>query len=142
KETDTTLNTVEKLFSDGLAYRDAKLTNSNLSTDLRLEAMKAILPPAAPKSEGGAPAGNGHSQKPVFMLANDYDQIASAIAFSDRHHLKIVIVGGMDAHLAADLLKARDIPVIVTGVYRFPKRADGDYDEPFSLPAKLKAAGV
>ncbi|MCC6321818.1 MAG: amidohydrolase family protein [Phycisphaerales bacterium] len=140
-ETDTALAAVEKLFTDARAYRDARNADATLPTDLRLEAMKPLFAPAAPASEGAAPAGNGHAQKPVFILANDYDQIHSAVAFADRHKLRIVIVGGMDAHLAADLLKARDIPVIITGTHRFPKRADGDYDEPFSLPAKLHNAG-
>lgn len=62
-------------------------------------------------------------QKPVFVLANDYDQIQSAISFIDRHHLKGVIVGGMDAPLVADDLKRHGIPVLVSNMFRFPKTA-------------------
>lgn len=135
RETDRTLGIIEKLFDDALAYRDAAQGGKAGPKDLRFEAMLDLLPPPA-----GVQATT--PQKPVFILANDYDQIVAAVAFGERHKLKVVIVGGMDAHLCADELKRHDVPVIVTGVYRFPKRADGDYDEPFSLPAKLAAAGV
>jgi hypothetical protein len=137
KETDRTLGVIEKLFDDALAYRDAKALGGDKlpQADLRFEAMLAVLPPPTDAAKFAG-------QKPVFVLANDYDQIVAAVAFGQRHKLKVVIVGGMDAYLCTDELKRHDVPVIVTGVYRFPKRADGDYDEPFSLPAKLKAAGV
>jgi imidazolonepropionase-like amidohydrolase len=40
------------------------------------------------------------------------------------------------------LLKKHDIPVIVGGVYRLPRRRGDEYDAAFSLPAKLHAAGI
>ncbi|MFN7021079.1 MAG: amidohydrolase family protein [Phycisphaerales bacterium] len=129
-EAERSIAALDRLFTDARAYRDTRAADPSLPADLRLEAVAPFLP-----SPGADP-------KATYILANDYDQILSAVAFADRHGLRAVIVGGMDAHLAADLLKARDIPVIVTGTHRFPKRADGDYDEPFSLPAKLRAAGV
>lgn len=142
EQTEHTLRIIDQLFTDARAYRDARdrapsgSTPSTLASDLRFEAMRTVLAPAA-----DTPAA-AQAQRPVFVLANDYDQIVSAVAFADRHDLRLVIVGGMDAHLCTDLLKQHDVAVIVTGVYRFPKRADGDYDEPFSLPAKLHSAGV
>lgn len=129
-ESNAALAVIERLFTDAAAYGAAKAHAPGGPTDLRLEAMRSVFPNTLVV------------QRPVFVLANDYDQITSAIAFGDKYKLKIIIVGGMDAPLAAALLKARDIPVIITGVYRFPKRADGDHDEPFAMPAKLKAAGV
>lgn len=136
KESEQAAAIIEKLFDDARAYRDARATDQTLRTDLRFEAMLPVLPPPA-GAKVDAPI-----QKPVFVLANDYDQLQSAISFIDRHHLKGVIVGGMDAPLVADDLKRHGIPVLVSNMFRFPKRADGDVDEPFSLPAKLKAAGV
>lgn len=140
REAEEAAAVLDRLFADAAAYGMARRgaggdpKREPGATDLRLEAMQAVLP--------GADNTPREGQKPVFILANDYDQITSAVAFADKHGLKMVLVGGMDAALAADLLKSRDIPVIVTGVYRFPKRTDGDYDEPFAVPARLHAAGV
>lgn len=136
KESEQAVTVIEKLFNDAKAYRDARATDQSLPADLRFEAMLPVLAPA-----NGQKASQT-AQKPVFILANDYDQIQAAVSFIDRHHLNGVIVGGMDAPLAAGDLKRHGIPVLVSNMYRFPKRADGDFDEPFSLPAKLKAAGV
>lgn len=130
RESEKTLAAIERLFEDARAYHAASKADAAHSKDLRLEAMQDCLTSA------------GDAQRPVFVLANDYDQIAAALALGKRHGLRIVIVGGMDAHLCTDELKRHDVPVIITGVTRFPKRTDGDYDEPFSLPAKLAAAGV
>jgi imidazolonepropionase-like amidohydrolase len=42
----------------------------------------------------------------------------------------------------ADLLKQRDIPVIVGGTHYTPLRRWEDYDSPFTLPLKLHEAGI
>lgn len=128
RESERTLNTIERLFDDAAAYRAALAADASHARDLRFDAMSGVLP--------------GDGQKPVFILANDYDQIVAAVGFGNRHKLRVVIVGGMDAHLCAGDLKRHDIPVIITGVTRFPKRADGEYDEAFVLPTRLDAAGV
>ena len=44
--------------------------------------------------------------------------------------------------MAAKLLKERDIPVIVGTTHAMPKRDDAAYDEVYTMPAKLHAAGV
>jgi imidazolonepropionase-like amidohydrolase len=51
-------------------------------------------------------------------------------------------VGGADAWRVAELLKARDVPVVITSVHRLPLRRDDDIDAPFRLAAQLAAAGV
>jgi imidazolonepropionase-like amidohydrolase len=78
----------------------------------------------------------------LFVHANDVRQIEEAIAFAVEHDLKIVIVGGYDAELCAELLIQHEVPVIVTGTHRLPRNRHAAYDEPFTLPARLKAAGV
>ncbi len=97
--------------------------------DLKLEALGTVLDSA-------------EDQNPVFINANDYDQITAAVNWAIDTGLKPVIVGGRDAHLCTDLLASTDTPVIIGGTYGFPKRNDGAYDEPYTLPAKLEAAGV
>jgi imidazolonepropionase-like amidohydrolase len=120
------LEKLEQTFAGAEAYLAARAADPGVPFDIRFEAMRAAL-------EG---------KRPTFLLANDYDQIAAALAFAARWKLRPVIVGGRDAWLLADEIKAGDAAVIVDGVHRFPKRSDSDYDEGFKLPARLEAAGV
>ncbi len=40
------------------------------------------------------------------------------------------------------MLKKHDVPVIVAGVHRLPRRRDDAYDTPFTVPKRLHEAGV
>ncbi|MBL9030381.1 MAG: imidazolonepropionase [Phycisphaerae bacterium] len=117
---------IEELFRAARAYVTQKAADPATPTDLRYEAMRPVL--------AGA--------RPVFITAGDIDQISAAVSFCERHRLRMVLVGGRDAPLCADLLTSRDIPVIITGTHAFPKRADSPYDDAFTLPARLAGAGV
>ncbi len=114
------------------AYAQAKGAGEAIPVDLGLEAAMMVLP-AQDKSQ---------DQKPVFVAANDMDQIASAITFFTERGMNPVITGGRDAPLVSALLKAHDVPVIVSSVYAFPDRADKPHDDAFTLPARLDAAGI
>ncbi|MBY0308316.1 MAG: amidohydrolase family protein, partial [Phycisphaerales bacterium] len=103
--------------------------------DVRWEAMRAVFADAA-AADGQRP------QKPVFVLANDYDQIVAAVELKRRHGLKMVVVGGLEAPRCAKLLKDEDVPVIVTNVMTTPRHDDSAYDENYGLPARLHKAGV
>ena len=59
-----------------------------------------------------------------------------------RENVKMAVVGGAEAYMTAELLKKHDTPVIVAPVDRLPYRQESDYDEPFTLAARLSEAGV
>jgi len=118
--------------TDAIAYRDLRAADASTPADLRLDALTTILP--------GQP--EGQDQNTVFINASEYDQIVAAVNWAAGHNLKPVIVGGRDAGMCTDLLKSNNAGVIITGVHRFPKRADSNYDNAFTLPARLEAAGV
>ncbi len=122
------LDEIARFFDAAAAYARARAADPDAPRDLRLEAVTPFLEQTA-----------NHR---LLIHANDYDQIVSAVSFATDRGLAAVIVGGRDAPLCADLLKANDIPVIVDGVYRFPKRADSPHDGAFTLPARLREAGV
>ncbi len=103
-------------------YAQAK----DLSRDLRLEAMTKVL-------EG---------KLPMIVRANEIDHILSAVAFCKRHNVKLIIEGGTDACLCAELLKKEKIPVIVSSVYSNPSRRHSAYDEAYTLPKRLHDAGI
>lgn len=79
---------------------------------------------------------------PLVVEADEIQQIQSAVAFCEREKLKLIISGGYDAADCAELLKRHNVPVIVGGVHRLPRRRHDPYDAPFTLPARLRDAGV
>ncbi len=164
------IDAIDRAFASAEAYKKAKVADPSGPTDIRWEAMLPYLPdrswqgPWKPAIEianeqrnmkqSGATepvAGYGfdpnvdlvsESPKPVFIAAADVDQITAAVTWAAGRHLRAVIVGGRDAEMCADLLKAHDVPVLITGTHTFPKRADSAYDDAYTLPARLAAAGV
>ena len=124
---DLTLENINTIFDNANAYAD-----HHQAVDLKLEAITTVLP----SHDQDKP------QHPIFINANDYDQITAAINWATSRNLKPIIVGGRDAHLCTDLLVSTNTPVIIGGTYNQPKRADAPYDQPYTLPAKLEAAGV
>ncbi len=125
------LKRLEKAFEEAKAYMVAKEAAGAKGVpfhkfDARWEAMIPVL----------------KGELPVFVGADEIKQIRAAVDFADRWKLKMVLVGGADAPLAADLLKRKNIPVVVTPVLRLPSRRDADFDAPFTLPKKLYDAGI
>jgi imidazolonepropionase-like amidohydrolase len=123
------IDAIDRAFSQTEAYKKAKAADPSGPTDIRWEAMAGVLPGA-------------EKQRPLFINAQDVDQIMAAVTWAVGRGLKPVIVGGRDAELCADLLKANDVPVLIQGTHTFPKRADSPYDDAYTLPARLAAAGV
>jgi imidazolonepropionase-like amidohydrolase len=79
---------------------------------------------------------------PVFVLADDQEQIESAVLWARARGLHAVVVGGRDAVDCAALLKQHDVPVVLAGTHKLPQRDDSPDDEAFTRPAELARAGV
>ena len=130
------LRALDRAFADARAYLSAKRATTRpagdgavarpLDHDARWEAMIPLL-------EG---------RLPLVVAAEELAQIQAAVAFAAREKVRLVIFGGYDAPLCADLLKAHDVPVVVNGIHRLPLRIDAPYDEPFTVPDRLRQAGV
>jgi len=124
------IETLDKVIEDARAYMIARASdeadNRFVKTDVRWEAMIPVL----------------KGELPVWIKANSLLEIESAVSWADKHKLKLVLVGGIEACYFADLLKQRDIPVIITSILRLPGRRDADFDEPFTLPLRFYRAGV
>jgi imidazolonepropionase-like amidohydrolase len=129
------LAVLTETFAKAKAYDGERDAYADRAVDLRWEAMRPLFD-ARPAE--GVP----DMRARVFVLANDADQINAAVAFCAERGLRCVIVGGRDAALAAALLKQHDVPVIVDGVHRLPKRTDTGYDAQFRLPATLRSLGI
>lgn len=125
------LETLKQAFRDARAYYLARKAQGKpgvppVEKDLRWEAMMPVF-------EG---------KLPVFVHADNVEQIESAVAWAQQEGIRITIVGGQDAPLVADLLKKHDIPVIVTPILTMPPHRWSGYDEAFTVPARLYRAGV
>jgi phosphoglycolate phosphatase-like HAD superfamily hydrolase len=81
-------------------------------------------------------------QQPVIFRAEREAEIRGAIRFAEEMKLKPIILGGNDAWKVASLLKEKNVPVILTGVFSLPVREDDAYDTLYENPAKLQQAGV
>ena len=80
---------------------------------------------------------------PVMFQATALNQIRAVLRLVDEQRLKkVVLVGGDDAWMVTDELKARDIAVITGEPLSLPNRSYEPYDQGMSLAAKLHAAGV
>ena len=123
--------TIEEAFRDARSYMDARIGENTdgipvHKTDVRWEAMIPVL----------------RGELPVFVYAQRKREIETAVEWADREKLRMVLVGGLDAPLVADLLREKGIPVVVTPILRLPLRRDDPYDAPYTVPKRLYEAGV
>ena len=81
-------------------------------------------------------------ERPVIFRADREAEIRGAVKFAEEMKLKPIILGGNDAWKVATLLKEKNVPVILTGVFSLPIREDDPYDTLYENAAKLKQAGV
>jgi imidazolonepropionase-like amidohydrolase len=124
--TERAVESLREAFADARAYAAARQADKAFPRDARWESLQDIL--------------NG--KLPVIATADDIRQINAAVAFCQKEKLKLIIAGGYDAPQCAALLKKHDIPVIVGGTYRLPRRRGDGYDTAYAVPAELHKAGI
>lgn len=119
------------LVADARAHLAARRANGakgagHTVRDLELEAWQPVL----------------DREIPLMVHADDPRQIEAAIDWCAEHELRMVLVGGRDAHRVAARLAEADIPVIFEDVMS-PRRRDFDHVwVGYRSPAALHAAGV
>jgi len=97
---------------------------SKYDRDLKLEALAPVV----------------RGELPVLVFANRARDIRNAVEFCDKQKLKMILAGGAEAYKVKDLLRSKNIPVILRPMLSSPP----DEDDPYELtePAELAAAGV
>ena len=126
------LDKVRKMLRDAEAYgraQDAYAKDKSLPRPDR----NVVLEPLVPYVRG---------EQPVIFRAEREAEIRGALRFAEEMKLKPIILGGNDAWKVASLLKAKNVPVILTGIFSLPSREDDPYDILYEQPAKLLQAGV
>lgn len=81
------------------------------------------------------------SQK-LYVNVNDEKGITDAVNFAIQNGIKMVVVGGYQAHTVSGLLKSNNIPVLIDHTHSLPATSDHDYDLPYKNPKLLADAGV
>ncbi|HEY0367098.1 MAG TPA: amidohydrolase family protein [Pyrinomonadaceae bacterium] len=123
---------IRKMLRDAEAYgraQDAYAKDKSLPRPDR----NVVLEPLVPYVRG---------EQPVIFRADREAEIRGALRFAEEMKLKPIILGGDDAWKVASLLKEKNVPVILTGIFSLPGREDDAYDSLYENPAKLQQAGV
>ena len=123
---------IRKMLRDAEAYgrsQDAYAKDKSLPRPDR----NVVLEPLVPYVRG---------QQPVIFRADREAEIRGALRFADEMKLKPIILGGNDAWKVVNLLKEKNVPVILTGIFSLPGREDDAYDSLYENAAKLQQAGV
>lgn len=127
KKRNEKLKELDELLERAKRYGDAEdAVPDSIATDLRLESLLPVI----------------RGQLPMYVQCDRQDAIESAVAYAASRGLRLVIYGGYDAAACAALLRQYDVPVIVSGTYRLPLYRHDAYDAAYTLPARLKDAGV
>ncbi len=124
KERDAKLERLTGLIERARGY--ARMPQAERVTDWSLEALVPIV----------------ERRAPLLVFADREREIRDAVAFADRHNLRIVITGGMESPLVAPLLKEKNIPVILGDVLELPSREDMLHSESYAAAGQLAQAGV
>jgi imidazolonepropionase-like amidohydrolase len=126
------LDQLRKMLRDAEAYgraQDAYAKDRSLPRPDRNVVLEALVPYV-------------RGEQPVIFRADREAEIRGVIRFAEEMKLKPIILGGDDAWKVVSLLKEKNVPVILTGVFSLPLREDDAYDTLYENPAKLQQAGV
>jgi imidazolonepropionase-like amidohydrolase len=109
-------------------HYSASMTANKATTprDLKLEALVPVV----------------KGDLPLLVVANAANQIRDAIAYCDKQKLKMILATGPAAGEVKDLLKEKNIPVILRPTLTLVRGEDSPYDENLTLPGDLSKAGV
>ena len=79
----------------------------------------------------------------LYVHADDVRAISEALHFKREMGIsKMVIVGGYDSYLVADVLRENGVSVLLNSVHRLPRFKEDDVDLPYRLPKLLADEGV
>lgn len=126
------IDQLRDLLRDAQAYgkaASARAADRNVrryDRDLMLEALVPVV-------EG---------REPVVIHADLERDIREALSFAEEFKLKVILSGAQDASRVVDLLKARNIPVILGPILSLPQREDDPYDLLFTNAKVLHDNGI
>jgi len=99
---------------------------SDFERDVKLEALAPVV----------------RGQLPLLVFADRVREIRNAVEFCDKQKLKMILAGGQEAYKVKDLLRSKNIPVILRPMLSLPVEEDDPYDRLLSQPAELSQSGI
>jgi imidazolonepropionase-like amidohydrolase len=117
---------LKQWFQAARHYGQAIASGERTPRDLRLEALGPVVT----------------GDLPLLFMANSDRDILNAIAFAEEEEVDFVIAGASEAWKIANVLAEKNVKVILGPTQSMPSGADEAYDEPYSNPGILHAAGV
>jgi len=128
QEYDRQINELTDWFDRARHYAQAmeKGSVTKYDRDLKLEALAPVV----------------RGELPVLVFADRARDIRNAVEFCDKQKLKMILAGGEQAFKVKDLLRSKDVPVVLRPMLSLPDEEDEPYDRELSQPAELAAAGV
>ena len=123
---------IRKMLREGEAYGRAQDAYGK-DKSLPRPAQNVVLESLVPYVRG---------ERPVIFRADREADMRGAIKFAEEMKLKPIILGGDDSAKIVGLLKEKNVPVILTGIWDLPPREDDFYDTLYENAAKLQQAGV
>lgn len=107
-------------------YQAALDAGTDVERDLKLEALTKVT--------------NG--ELPFLVVVNTERGINAVLDFAERKDVRVVLLGGADAWKVADRLAEANVPVILGPTQDLPGDEDYGYDQVYSAPGQLHAAGI
>lgn len=115
---------IEDFFANAQQYCNQ---TKHESVNLRFEAMRGVF--------------NG--SKKLFIHVSGEEGIIKSIRFASTYALvKPVLVGAEGSYKVKDIIKSKNIPVIINLTHHLPKYSHEDVDLPYKLPSMLMKEGI
>jgi len=127
KEYDKQINQLADYVEQARHYSQVQgAANASFQRDVKLEAMGPVV----------------RAEMLLLVFADKERQIRDAVDFCDKQKLKMILAGGAEAWKAKDLLRSKNVPVILGPTLGEPPQEDDPYDRLMTQPEELRAAGV
>lgn len=123
KESMEKISQVKAFFREAQAYAQEE---KHTATNLKFEAVRRLFT---------------HQEK-LFIHCDLVKEMLLAVDFAKEFGFDVVIAGGQDSWMIADLLKQNNIAVILKQPHSLPVMQDDDVDQPYKTAAQLQKAGV
>src|SRR6202043_2650413 len=123
KDYDKQVTELKDYFKDAKSYFEE---GAHEKTNLRFESMSGLF----------------DKSKSLYVNVNYVKEILHVIGFAEEAGVNVVLVGGKDSYMIADVLAQKKIPVILSKCHDLPGYDDDDIQQPYKTPAALQKAGV
>jgi imidazolonepropionase-like amidohydrolase len=120
---------LERIEQGRVFFREAKAylqEKTHVATNLKFEATRGLF----------------DRTKTLYIHCDLVKEMLVAVDFAKEFNFKLVIVGGADSYMIADILAANNVAVILHEPHALPATDDDAVDQPYKTGAQLQKAGV